>query len=274
SRTSACSTAGGTRATRATTAGRSAAASRTPTRRRKTGRTPRTSIGCSSRSCSRPTTTETRPASRIAGSRSCARRWRRRSGSSRPPGCFRSTRNASTSRPPVSPSPRRPPSRSSPRPAESVAPRISLALALHNHQPVGNFGWVFSEVFEKAYAPMVDALERHPGVRVSLHYTGPLLDWLMAERGDTIDRLRALVDRDQVEIMGGGYYEPVLVSLPERDRVGQLTRMADDLERLFGRRPRGAWLAERVWEPDMPPSLVAAGYEWTILDDAHFRAAA
>jgi 4-alpha-glucanotransferase len=155
-----------------------------------------------------------------------------------------------------------------------VAPRISLALALHNHQPVGNFGWVFSEVFEKAYAPMVDALERHPGVRVSLHYTGPLLDWLMAERGDTIDRLRALVDRDQVEIMGGGYYEPVLVSLPERDRVGQLTRMADDLERLFGRRPRGAWLAERVWEPDMPTSLVAAGYEWTILDDAHFRAAA
>ncbi len=43
--------------------------------------------------------------------------------------------------------------------------RISLALALHNHQPVGNFGWVFAEVFDQAYAPMIDALERHPGVR-------------------------------------------------------------------------------------------------------------
>jgi alpha-amylase len=155
-----------------------------------------------------------------------------------------------------------------------VAPRISLALALHNHQPVGNFGWVFAEVFEKAYAPMVDALERHPGVRVSLHYTGPLLQWLIAERGDTVARLRALVEREQVEILGGGYFEPVLASLPERDRIGQLVRMADELEGLFGRRPRGAWLAERVWEPDLPTSLVAAGYEWTILDDAHFRAAA
>jgi alpha-amylase len=155
-----------------------------------------------------------------------------------------------------------------------VAPRISLALALHNHQPVGNFGWVFAEVFEKAYAPMVDALERHPQVRLSLHYTGPLLDWLIAERGDTVERLRALVGRDQVEILGGGYFEPVLVALPERDRIGQLRRMADELERLFGRRPRGAWLAERVWEPDLPTSLVAAGYDWTILDDAHFRAAA
>ena len=155
-----------------------------------------------------------------------------------------------------------------------MAPRISLALALHNHQPVGNFGWVFAEVFEKAYAPMVDALERHPQVRLSLHYTGPLLDWLIAERGDTVERLRALVERDQVEILGGGYFEPVLVALPERDRIGQLTRMGDELERLFGRRPRGAWLAERVWEPDLPTSLVAAGYDWTILDDAHFRAAA
>jgi len=156
----------------------------------------------------------------------------------------------------------------------TLPPRISLALALHNHQPVGNFGWVFAEVFEQAYAPMIDALERHPGVRLSLHYTGPLLTWLVAARPDAIERLRRLVTRGQVEILGGGFYEPVLASLPERDRIGQLTRMADELETMFGQRPRGAWLAERVWEPDLPTSLVAAGYEWTILDDAHFRAAA
>jgi hypothetical protein len=155
-----------------------------------------------------------------------------------------------------------------------VTARISLALALHNHQPVGNFGWVFAEVFERAYEPMVAALERHPGVRLSLHYTGPLLDWLGAERPDFITRLRALAERGQVEILGGGYYEPVLASLPERDRIGQLRRMADELEARFGRRPHGAWLAERVWEPDLPTSLVAGGYRWTILDDAHFRAAA
>jgi alpha-amylase len=155
-----------------------------------------------------------------------------------------------------------------------VAPRISLALALHNHQPVGNFGWVFADVYEHAYLPMLEALERHPGIRLSLHYSGPLLQWFAAERPDFIERLRALVDRDQVEVLGGGYYEPVLASLPERDRVDQLRRMGTEVERLFGRRPRGAWLAERVWEPDLPTSLVAAGYGWTIQDDAHFRAAA
>lgn len=155
-----------------------------------------------------------------------------------------------------------------------MAPRISLALALHHHQPVGNFGWVLAEVYDQAYQPIIAALERHPRVRMSLHYTGPLLDWFVAERPDAIARLRALSERGQVEILGGGYYEPVLASLPERDRIGQLARMADVIEARFGRRPGGAWLAERVWEPDLPTSLVSAGYRWTILDDAHFRAAA
>ena len=151
--------------------------------------------------------------------------------------------------------------------------RITLGLTLHNHQPVGNFGWVIAEVYEKAYLPMLDAIERHPAIRLGLHYSGPLLEWLHAERPEFLLRLRALVARGQVELLGGGLYEPVLASLPERDRIAQLIRMADAVEGSFGVRPAGAWLAERVWEPDLPTSLADAGYAWTILDDAHFRAA-
>jgi hypothetical protein len=152
--------------------------------------------------------------------------------------------------------------------------RISFALVLHNHQPVGNFGWVFEEVYRQAYEPMVAALERHSSIHLGLHYTGPLLEWLRAERPELIARVRALVDRGQVEVLGGGLYEPVLASLPERDRIGQLERMTAAVEAAFGHRPLGAWVAERVWEPDMPTSLAAAGYGYTILDDAHLRAAA
>ncbi len=155
-----------------------------------------------------------------------------------------------------------------------MAPRISLALAIHNHQPVGNFGWVFAEVYDQAYLPMLEALERHPGVRLSLHYTGPLLEWLAGERPQFLERLASLTRLGQVELLGGGLYEPILASLPEHDRIDQLTRMAATVEGIAGGRPKGAWLAERVWEPDLPTSLVSAGYQWTILDDQHFRAAA
>jgi 4-alpha-glucanotransferase len=164
--------------------------------------------------------------------------------------------------------------RGRPETEDPLSRRISLALTLHNHQPVGNFGWVIAETYERAYLPMLEALERHPAVSLALHYSGPLLSWLRSERPEFLERLGGLVARGQVEIVGGGWYEPVLAALPERDRIGQLVRMADELERQFGRRPSGAWLAERVWEPDLPTSLVTAGYRWTVLDDAHFRAAA
>src|SRR4051794_10792086 len=140
--------------------------------------------------------------------------------------------------------------------------RISLALVVHNHQPVGNFGWVIEDVFNKAYEPMIGALERHPGIRLALHYTGPLLEWMAAERPESISRLGELVARDQVEILGGGMFEPILVSLPERDRHGQLATMRSDLAERFGLPARGVWLAERVWEPSLPFDLASAGYEY------------
>jgi 4-alpha-glucanotransferase len=150
---------------------------------------------------------------------------------------------------------------------------VSLALVLHNHQPVGNFGWVIADAYDHAYLPMIEALQRHPGVRLALHYTGPLLQWMAANRPEAIVRIRALVERGQIEVLGGGFYEPILVTLPDRDRRGQLVRMRDEIEAMFGRRPEGAWLAERVWEPGLAYDIAAAGYRWTVLDDNHLRGA-
>ncbi|HXL38353.1 MAG TPA: hypothetical protein VN954_14265, partial [Ktedonobacteraceae bacterium] len=52
---------------------------------------------------------------------------------------------------------------------------IHLGLVIHNHQPVGNFPWVFQQVYEESYLPMIEALEHYSKVRLALHYTGSLL---------------------------------------------------------------------------------------------------
>ena len=148
--------------------------------------------------------------------------------------------------------------------------RLSLALALHNHQPVGNFGWVLEQLYRDSYLPMVETLEAHPRIKVALHYTGYLLDWLREFHPELISQVAALVSRGQVEVMGGGYYEPVLPAIPDRDKTSQLTRLRDTVEECFGRRPDGLWLAERVWEASLAGPLADAGYRYTILDDSHF----
>jgi hypothetical protein len=151
-----------------------------------------------------------------------------------------------------------------------LADRLRVALVFHQHQPAGNFPSVFSEVTERAYAPLVAALYRHPEVKASLHFSGPLLDWLEANRPDVIGDLSDLVRRGQIELLSGGYYEPVLVGVPRRDGVGQIRALTDRVHAVFGQRPLGAWLTERVWEPHLPSMLAEAGIAYTILDDEHF----
>jgi alpha-amylase len=148
---------------------------------------------------------------------------------------------------------------------------IHLGLLLHNHQPVGNFPWVFQQVYEDAYLPMIEALERHPGIRLSLHYTGSLLDWLAEVQPTFPQRINQLVQRKQVEIVGGGYYEPILPSIPDSDKIAQIRLLSEQLKRIFGVTPEGMWLAERVWEPALAGILHKADIEWTILDDIHFK---
>jgi alpha-amylase len=148
---------------------------------------------------------------------------------------------------------------------------ICLGLVIHNHQPVGNYPFVFEQVYHDAYLPFLEALERHPGVRVSLHYSGSLLDWLRDNRPDFIPRVAALVGRGQVEIMTGGYYEPILPIIPDGDKLGQIAKLSQAVRQLFGQEPTGLWLAERVWEPHLPAPLARSGVRWTVVDDSHFR---
>ena len=135
---------------------------------------------------------------------------------------------------------------------------------------MGNFDFVLEEACRNAYLPFLETLARFPGIRVTLHYSGYLLEWITDHCPEVLRLLRELVSRGQVEMLGGGLYEPVLALLPERDRVGQVRALAESVRASFGKRPEGAWLAERVWEPDLVASLAAAGVKYLPLDDYHF----
>ena len=144
-------------------------------------------------------------------------------------------------------------------------------FAVHNHQPVGNFQWVFKKAFRDCYEPFLNTLASHPAIRFTLHFSGPLWEYMAAKEKRSWDLVAEMAGRGQLELLGGGFYEPVLPIIPEEDRIGQLRLMSDFLAENFGRRPRGIWLTERVWEPHLPKTLAAAGIVYTLLDEEHFH---
>jgi len=152
-------------------------------------------------------------------------------------------------------------------------PHVRLILALHDHQPVGNFDGVFEEAYRTSYRPFLDVLEGYPEIAFVLHTSGPLLEWLVDHRPDYIARVKALVEAGRVEILGGGFFEPILTMIPYRDRLGQIQSYSRYLEELFLTKVRGMWVPERVWEQQLVSAIVAAGMEYTVLDDFHFASA-
>ena len=156
--------------------------------------------------------------------------------------------------------------------SQTTAP-FHLVLIIHAHQPCGNFGNVLEDCYQHSYDAFLALVEKHPRLRLALHYSGSLLLWLERNHPDYFERLRKLVASGQVELVGGGFFEPILISIPEPDRREQITRLADYIEQHFGRRPTGAWLAERVWEPQLASTLAYSNVAYTLVDDLPFLAA-
>ncbi len=149
--------------------------------------------------------------------------------------------------------------------------RVNFLFGIHNHQPVGNFDFVIEDAFQKSYLPFIEVLERHPKIRMAIHFTGILLDWFKQHHPDYLPRIKKMVDQGQLEILTGAFYEPILAVIPEQDRQAQIQKQTKDVKDIFGYDAEGMWLAERIWEPTLASTLNTANIKYTILDDTHFK---
>lgn len=150
--------------------------------------------------------------------------------------------------------------------------KINFIFGIHNHQPLGNFDWVFEDAYNNSYRPFMEILEEFPQMKMAVHFSGPLLEWLEENKPDYIDLLRRLIKKGQLEIVVAGFYEPVLAAIPKEDRLLQIKLLKDYAKKL-GYDAKGVWLTERVWQPELVKSLRQAGIEYVVVDDYHFMSA-
>ena len=148
--------------------------------------------------------------------------------------------------------------------------KVRLIFGTTNSQPVGSEDQDIETVYQNSYKPFIRALYNAPHMRATLHFSGHLLQWIEHRHSEFIDVLAELSGRKQVELLGGGFYDPVFSLIPRGDRLGQLERMTTYLRKHFGRRPRGAWITKHIWDPALPALLKSSGIEYTFLDDVQF----
>ncbi|MFX1499794.1 MAG: alpha-amylase/4-alpha-glucanotransferase domain-containing protein [Promethearchaeota archaeon] len=148
---------------------------------------------------------------------------------------------------------------------------IWLPMVFHAHQPEGNFDWVYEDCYKKSYEPLIENIFKYKDVKFTLHFSGNLLEWFIKNKPDLINKIKVMAKRGQIEIIGGGYYEPIFAIIPYRDKIAQMKKLSKLIKQEFGLEVKGAWLSERVWEPNYPSFLNDVGLKYVIVDDNHFR---
>jgi 4-alpha-glucanotransferase len=147
---------------------------------------------------------------------------------------------------------------------------IHLILGSHNSQAVNLAQSDQDALYEYSYKPLLKLLYNHGHVRFTMYYSGLLIEWLEKHHTEFVDVLTEMVKRRQVELLGGAFFEPILPLIPKTDRIGQIERLTTHIRKCFGRRPRGAWIPESVWDQRIAANLKAGGIEYAFLRDNAF----
>jgi hypothetical protein len=148
--------------------------------------------------------------------------------------------------------------------------KLLLILGSHAHVPCGAGESEFEYVYENIMCPFVSNLYRYSNIQAVLHYSGVLLYWVERTHPEFFMLIEDMVTRKQAEILGGGFYEPMLPLIPLQDRIGQIELMTTYLRKHFGKRPLGCWIPGMAWEQHLAAALAASDMNYTFLSQDQF----
>ena len=120
--------------------------------------------------------------------------------------------------------------------------------------------------YDALYKPLASYLYKHPKFLVSMSFSGSQIEFLEDKHPEMLEMLKELTSRNQVEIIGGGFYDPIFPLLFPVDRSGQIEKMNAKLRSTIGKRPRGMTVYGSIWEPSLITPFQSCGMEYVNLD--------
>ncbi|MBQ3670702.1 MAG: DUF1926 domain-containing protein [Treponema sp.] len=123
----------------------------------------------------------------------------------------------------------------------------------------------FSERYEFFYKKLVSFLFKNQEISMVFHFDGESIEWFEKNHAEFFQILHKLLDRKQIEIIGGGFYNPIFPLIFPMDRTGQIEKLTAILRQITGKRPRGFFLFDSCWSESLIPSLNNCGFEYVLL---------
>lgn len=127
---------------------------------------------------------------------------------------------------------------------------------------------ILEQRYQGLYKKLISFLYANPACKLTFSFPGQIFSWLVKKHPEFIQLFKELLSRKQVEILGGGYYNPVFPLLFPMDRSGQIEMYGSELSSALGKRSRGMMMYGSVWDNTLVSSLYGSGIEYALLDDS------
>jgi 4-alpha-glucanotransferase len=126
----------------------------------------------------------------------------------------------------------------------------------------------FEKEFQSVYKPLVKFLYSHPSIPFTFSISGKQIIYFKKKHPELLNILQQLVARKQVEILGGGFYDPVLPLLFPSDRNGQIDMLSYEIRQNTGKLPRGITLFADCWDSSLVNNLRTCGIDYVLLESS------
>lgn len=127
-----------------------------------------------------------------------------------------------------------------------------------------------NDLFEKDYknitAPLIKFLYANPDFKFNFSFSGSEILYFKKRHNELFTISKTMQERNQIEFLGGGFYNPILPLLYPVDRNGQIDMLSVEIRQHFGKRPRGASLFADIWDSSLVNTLNTCGLEYVLLN--------
>src|SRR5690242_12085629 len=98
--------------------------------------------------------------------------------------------------------------------------QVYIVYLFHIYQPPWQTKEVLEENYNKYYLPLLEVLESRPEYKVTLNISASLTEQLAREnKAEFFERVKKLVLKGQIELVGSAAYHPVLPLIPEEEII-------------------------------------------------------
>lgn len=147
---------------------------------------------------------------------------------------------------------------------------VYFSFILNSSQLTSMQSDVFENDYQNVYKPLIKFLYKHSNVKMSFFFNGPQFQFFKRKHPEFIKILQELISTKQVEVLGGGFYDPVFPLLFPMDRTGQIDMLSSEIRSSTGKRPRGVTLSGSSWDLSLVTSFSTCGIEYVLLDESLF----